>query len=119
MLLSWLPWLFWGVAIVASSLYGAFAIQIFVGSKTFPRPWVWHQRWFNFFGSMVGWLAAWLIILRHCGWPITTCVGPTDGWDLVGALIAFLGMTGHLPFTIMGLAEGVRLLAAKAVDYLK
>lgn len=116
--MTWLPWVFWVVAIVASVLYGAFAITIFVKVKGPPpsRPWFWHQRWLNFLGSIVGWLSSWLIILRHCGWPITSCEGPPDAWDLIGGLIAFLGMTGYLPFTLLGLAAGLRAVGEKGSD---
>lgn len=113
--LNWLPWIFWTIATVASVLYGAFAVAIFVRpAERPPTAWLWHQRWLNFVGSMTGWLALWLLFVRHCGWPVQSCGREPGWWDAIGALVAFVGVTGYLPFTIVGLISGARALSMKA-----
>jgi hypothetical protein len=115
--MNWLPWVFWILAIVGSGLYAAFGVAIFARpGDSPPRPWLWHQRWLYFLGSIVGWLAAWLVFLRHCGWPVHTCGGEPGWWDVIGGLTAFIGMTGYLPTTVLGLVTGARALGTKAAD---
>jgi len=98
--MKYLPWVVVGIAIVSSGLYGAGAVKIFTRTERPPwGAWSWHQRWLNFLGSIVGWLVAWLLFVRHCGWPVTSCGGGPDWWDVAGALTAFIGMAGYLPAT--------------------
>ena len=60
---------------------------------------LWHQYLLNFMGAAVGCGASWLL-WRH--WP-------NDGqptWPQVGlALAAFVGLTGYMPWTIVGLTN--------------
>jgi hypothetical protein len=53
-----------------------------------------HQWWLNFLGSFVGWCLAY-IVLQHVypGYRFE----PVDG---ILAFLAFIGMTGHLPFVV-------------------
>jgi hypothetical protein len=88
---------------------------IFLVSSGSSRPQLWHERWLNLFGSLVGWVTGWLILVRHCGWPIQKCGGQPDGWDLIGGLVAFVGVTGYLPYTIVGLISGVHKLAGELI----
>ncbi len=54
----------------------------------------WHQHWLNFLGSFLGWCLAY-IVLRHVypGYKL----GAGDG---ILMFMAFIGMTGHLPFVV-------------------
>ncbi len=53
-----------------------------------------HQWWLNFLGSFVGWSLAYVVV-RH--------TLPTYNFrpvDLPLAFVAFIGMTGHLPYVV-------------------
>jgi len=52
-----------------------------------------HQFWFNFLGSLVGWSLLY-VVLRHYR-DNTTGVD-----DAILLFVAFVGMTGHLPFVV-------------------
>jgi len=60
--LAWPNVAFWILAFSASLFYGWKATDIF---NVFPfKPsWAWtlHQRWLNFSGSFVGWIALWFL----------------------------------------------------------
>jgi hypothetical protein len=58
------------------------------------RPLRKHQWWLNFLGSFVGWSLAYVVL--HHVYPSYT-FGPGDG---ILAFLAFIGMTGHLPFVV-------------------
>jgi hypothetical protein len=95
------------VAIIASCLYGCFAVEIFqatppahLGGKG-PRSWRIHQWWLNFAGSAVGWLCLWFVGVQVY----------TGGWFDWGyatlALVAFIGVTGYMPMAVVGLVVGL------------
>jgi len=55
-----------------------------------------HQGWFNFVGSLVGWLALFKLIDQG---------GVEMDWgDMATALVAVLGITGHLPLALYTIA---------------
>lgn len=109
--------LFWitvGVGIVAlvfSFFFGLKAREIFSVPKPKEKSQRFYLFWFNFFGSLVGWLALWVILFK-----ILRCVGGAcqigvELGDLVLALVAFAGITGHLPMATMGIFSGLGNIA--------
>lgn len=83
------------IAILATLFYGLGCFAIF-GEVSLPLTHRWHQHWFNIAGAATGWIA---------GWPVF------NQWFVIGApptvatilllLIAFIGVTGHLPVFFM------------------
>src|SRR2546429_7206408 len=109
--------LFWftvgiGIAgLVFSTFFGLKACEIF----SVPKPKELSRRfylvWFNFFGSAVGWFALWVILLKVLRCVEGPCQAGTELGDLLLALIAFAGITGHLPVATMGIFSGLRDVA--------
>ncbi len=99
---------FLGVACAASAFFGVAACAIF----SVPWPASWQGRvylfWFNFCGSAFGWGALGVLFNR---------LGPQASADAVTlgdcglALVAFAGITGHLPMATMGIFRGLGNLA--------
>ena len=94
--------IYWVVAVTASALYGWNAVTIFKahikGTEPLPEPaWWWHQRWLNFVGAFVGWISLWLLLRKFGDYIFGSCVAHVDPWDALGALVAFVGITGYLP----------------------
>jgi hypothetical protein len=116
---------FWVVSRVASLLYARNAIAIFTNvsaedAKARPA-WRWHQRWLNFAGSMFGWASLWLLVRRLCRFA-GFCSAEPASLDLslgVLAFVAFIGITGYLPFAAVGLISGTSALSSKAGDLIK
>jgi hypothetical protein len=117
--------LFCVVALVASGLSGWYAVKIFLTDidprkrwkhsssysqkKRMPFCWHMHQLWLNFVGSLVGWACLWFVVR----W----IVGGTSnfGWEYaLLALIAFIGVTGYLPSTAVGIVQAIGTLVEKA-----
>ncbi|MBI5068150.1 MAG: hypothetical protein HZB56_07905 [Deltaproteobacteria bacterium] len=89
------------VAVAASIFYGAFAhdIHVWPNKADQPRPmrlaYRVHQFWFNFVGSVSGWLA-----LLKVGDLVDRGEFATRWGDLGLSLVALLGITGYLPLTL-------------------
>jgi len=97
------PYWFIGVSLAASVFYSARAFAIFhVSGKDEDWSWWVHQVWFNFLGAIVGWAALWLLISKLRSTAATESV-QIDGWDFGLFVVAFIGVTGHLPRTLVGL----------------
>jgi hypothetical protein len=114
----WVATVYWTIAVVASFLYGWCAVAIFkphIAGREEPPPtsWWWHQRWLNFLGSLVGWLVLWLLIRKFGGCVFSGCAADIGVWDVVGAFVAFIGVTGYLPSSVVSLVAGIGLLAEK------
>ena len=119
----WAAFGYWAVALVASLLYGWYAVAIFkVPMETRehkpPPAWDWHQRWLNFLGAIVGWLALWLLLRKFGGCVFSQCSADIGAWDVVGALVAFVGVTGYLPNSVVSLVSGLGGLAGKLAEVL-
>lgn len=107
------------LALGFSLFFGCKACEIF----SVPRPGKKSQRfylfWFNFCGSLVGWGALWLIIFKVVRCLEISCPAEISFGDLLLALVAFAGITGHVPMSTMGnfnsLAEVARNVLKKFV----
>jgi hypothetical protein len=119
----WMVAVFWTIALVASLLYGWHAVAIFKAhiagrEEPPPRAWWWHQRWLNFLGALVGWITLWFLLRKFLGCAFNDCNVELNAWDVVGSLVAFVGITGYLPNTVVSLVSGVGALAGKLAEVL-
>ena len=88
--------------LIFSSFY-AFGAFDALGAKK-PEKWLpyLHQLWFNFVGSAIGWCAVWLIIYKLHGCVQLSCPATLDLSDFLLLLVAFAGVTGHIPMATHG-----------------
>src|SRR5690242_11582128 len=99
---SWLHWAYAALALVASLGCGLFCFEIH-GIAVPPRTSATyaHQAWFNFLGALVGWVAAWPVLSNVVACAQGGCA-PVVSWSMAGlAALAFVGVTGYLPYAVM------------------
>jgi hypothetical protein len=109
--------LFWFIALAASLSYGYWAPEIFQVKATgkWPQPSRVHQLWVNFFGSVVGWATLYYLLemrLRVFDKVPNTAPGAID---IALLLVAFLGVTGHLPYAFVGIASALDALVGRGL----
>lgn len=100
------------IALAMSAFFGFMACRIF--GVAWPDSWAGrlYQFWFNFTGSIVGWLALAIEVKRVLP-QLETDAAPILSWvDAVLSLIAFGGVTGHLPMATMGIFVSTSRAAA-------
>ncbi len=103
--------LFGMVALGFSFFYGCKAVTIFVSTKNekgeeLPQikektkllPWKAHQFWLNFVGSLTGWAATYYLVFVRILPSKASFSFAIE--DTVPLLIALLGITGLLPYTL-------------------
>ena len=107
---------FWSCAAGATAFYGFGCFGVWPGDDytpekraAFRRIWFVHMYWMNGFGCLCGWGAARLAYLRFDS---GVALG---GVDLVLAVVAFLGLVGWLPYTLIGIAKAASNLAEKGL----
>ena len=106
--------------LLASLFYGWKACDAFeVDAKGKTWGWRVHQFWFNFAGSLLGWIGAWFLARK--GWQCVTLASPADlNWSDAGLIVAtFVGVTGHLPYAVAGVLQGIKELAQKLTGLVK
>lgn len=101
------------IAFICSSFYGSKAHDIFDIKKE-GKPWAWrlHEWWLNFAGAFAGWAALYFLVVKlvDC---FPNCFSQFTLSQLVVFGIAFIGITGHLPVTIVSVIYSLRDLAKK------
>ena len=103
--------------VVAGScaFYGFGCFLIWPGDDPQPdqRSTIWfvHQYWVNACGALGGWASLFFLGRRYLDGELTLSAGEF----LLGA-VAFLGLIGHLPLMITGIAFGIRDVAKKVLD---
>jgi hypothetical protein len=119
MIPCWFKILFWSLAFIGSGFYGWCAVEIFLPLEFTQqtadlrehkkkRSWRVHQRWLNFSGSMVGWWCLWVVGVKV--WPLWPFVIASESltWgDAALAFVAFLGVTGLIPYAATRLVDTV------------
>ncbi len=111
------PWVHWGyffAATVGSLTLGLGAYRIH--GETEPRESDarrWWQKFFNTVGAAAGWLAGWVVLVRWLGCAGFVCDGEPSGWTMLLAVIAFAGISGQLPFSLMVSIDALRVLIGK------
>ena len=116
---------YWLVAVCVSGAIGWYALPIFSVEKT-NTPMLWQQRWTNFVGVLTGWLILWALGIHFwdsLSLPNGYAAVTVGWWDAFGGFIAFIGVTGYLPYTVIGLVHTIfetgRRLADIADAYFK
>jgi hypothetical protein len=109
----WFTIPFAAIGLVVSIFYAVNAYTIFGAKKPTNTPGQIHQFWFNFLGSILGWVAFWFLIRKiwHC--LSVDCPGEFGASTVMLAAVAFVGVTGHLPYATAGVLEGLKVLALK------
>ena len=98
-----------------SLFYGFKASDIFdVDHTDKPRAWRFHQFWLNFVGSVAGWVMLWIAIQR-LRLAIDSPEQSLKLSDFALLLIAFIGVTGFLPLSVVSFIQGIRDIAAKVM----
>src|SRR6266446_6977071 len=104
------------VALIFSVFHGAMAADIFMSADARrDKSWAWHvhQFWLNFCGSVAGWAALWFII-EKLGALFTPPRSAAPQWsDAALFFLAFLGVTGYLPFAIVTSVQAIKELISK------
>ena len=102
------------VAAAFSLFYGFKASQIFgVDHAGKTRSWKFHQFWLNFAGSVTGWLILWVAIRR-----VNIVLGSSQAFkmsDFILFLVAFVGITGFLPLSVVSFIQGIRDIAGRVM----
>src|SRR5262245_2225815 len=90
--------------VAASIIYGLKAYDIFEIDERPKNKWSrWHQRWFNFCGSIVGWLAVVVIAYKAERCWNDQCPADVSVGDFLLGVVAFVGITGNLPGALLWL----------------
>jgi 4-hydroxybenzoate polyprenyltransferase len=106
---------FWAFAFLASAFLGYFCYEIHVVTEEKGKiPWQrrWQQYWFNFIGSLSGWIAIWFVVQKL--WASNLGQGRLADFGL--AVVGFIGITGYLPYTVIGVINAVWELAKKVIE---
>lgn len=119
-----LPYVFWAIALGWSVFYACSCFAAFLvdtpgaeevlgkfGHK--KRLWYVHQWWFNFVGSIAGWFALWICLTRN-----RESTSQISASDVGLGFVAFVGITGHLPYAIAGILDGLHDVAKAGLDKL-
>ena len=108
------------VAILASLFYGIKATKIFnVDATKMSFAWHFHQFWFNFLGSLFGWILAYSLLPDIYNSIVNDSKIEISFARIFVLIIAFIGMTGHLPFTMMTAINYLKLAFEKILENLK
>lgn len=99
--------IYWLISIFFSILYGKNAVDIFIDtSKSFVKQkmklssWKSHQFWLNFVGSISGWVALYYLAFIRMPMVLSASDKKLGFEDGLVILIALLGITGFLPYTL-------------------
>jgi len=120
---SWFEVAFWSVAFIVSGFLGGFCFEIHsLNRSSYKWPASAQQVWLNFVGAFVGWIALWFLVRQWWGvWRLpSTPVAPLQmtASDFGLALTAFVGISGYLPFTVVGAIQTFVALINKVVGRL-
>jgi len=110
--------LFWLFAVLASVFYGVFAFDVFHAKRPGKKEWQqWaHQIWLNFSGAAIGWATLYYLLVMRLRVFGKAPVTEPGGVDILLLLVAILGITGHLPYTVVGIARGISDAVRKALE---
>jgi hypothetical protein len=113
---------FFLTGLVLSLFHGIMATNIFVADKDKSDrsgAWYFHQFWLNFCGSVAGWTALWFIVQKIALVLALPATAAPQLSDIALFFLAFLGVTGYLPFAILTTVGGIKELLAKLPGFAK
>ena len=105
-------WGFFALAAVASLSVGLGAYAIFNVPEA-ERKQRFYQYFLNTLGAAAGWMAAWVVIVRWFGCPGFVCHEEPTGWTILLAVIAMIGMVGHLPIALLSGVAAIKDLLSR------
>ena len=94
-------------AILFSAFFGLKACEIFSVQEPKKVSQRFYLFWFNFVGSLLGWLVLWVILFKILRCIDSACQAEINIGDFILVLVAFAGITGHLPMATMGIFTGL------------
>jgi hypothetical protein len=76
-----------------------------------PAAWKFHQFWLNFAGSLAGGLTLLVAVRRVC----LVITSTHDAFKMTDFMLflAFVGVTGFLPFSVVSFIQGIRDIVGK------
>ena len=122
MLHYFLTWPIFVIAIIASLFFGVYAINIFFKKAEVPKTkdehfsWKIHQFWLNFVGSLSGWIILYFLLKRVEHLASNDYVFTLSFADFISFVLCFIGITGYMPATIVGLINSFGLIVSKFVE---
>ena len=123
----WFEVAFWSLAVIVSGFLGRFCFEIHTLDRSaFKWPAKVQQVWLNSVGAFVGWIALWFLVRQWWGvWRLSFAPAVSVQMtvsDFGLALIAFIGISGYLPFTVVGAIQTfvalVHRVVARATEWL-
>lgn len=116
---------YWLVALTFSLFYGFKAVRIFMSIKALEedvpkksQSWHIHQFWLNFSGSGVGWIILYFLVRNFLNLEQKDLFSEFNAGHIGLAFLAFVGITGYMPTTIITLVNSISLLIQKVADIL-
>jgi hypothetical protein len=106
-------WGYFGLAVLGSLFYGFGCYTALVAPRPEKLVALVHQFWFNAAGAAIGWIAGWVVLVNWLSCPGYLCRGEPKGWTIAAAILAFVGVTGHLPLTINRTIAAIHYLVRK------
>src|SRR5207247_11397656 len=94
----WFTVVFWIVGLGMSLFHGLYAVSIF-NVPAPPKAGIWkvHQFWFNFCGSVSGWIALWFLVHKIAFSLGAYASASPRLSDVALFFLAFIGVTAYLP----------------------
>src|SRR5258706_864919 len=119
----WFEVAFWAVAVIVSAFLGWFCFEIHtLNRSSYKWPASVQQVWLNFVGAFVGWIALWFLVRQWWGvWRLPSAPAISVQMtisDFGLALTAFVGISGYLPFTVVGAIQTFVALIQRLVGRL-
>ncbi len=102
------------VALLFSLFYGFFCKQIwFPENKNITKSRWLHEVWFNFVGSLIGWICIYAIYKSLSIFTWQTLVSNILWQHIILFLVGVLGIIGLLPYVLWGISRAVDQLISK------
>ncbi len=96
-------YIFWGFAIFQSITLGFNAFEIHTDTPPLTvaklDPWrLNNEYWFNMLGILLGWIAIYILFVFRINGNMTEWANKININDFVLILVAYLGVTGYIPY---------------------
>jgi hypothetical protein len=116
----WFEIVFWSFALAVSAFLGGLCYEVHRLYRQDKWPREIQEMWLNFVGAIAGWIALWLLVRQWWGIWWVASVPPVpihlSVSDYVLGLVAFVGISGYLPYTVIGSLQIFVPLVHKLVE---